>query len=139
MRSEPARRNDVGFTLVEVLTVVLILGTLVLIAVPVFLSSRSLAEKRTCFQNQNTLARATELYLAVDVTFDRRDLSGIVNDEHPIIVQHIVGHAPRCPAGAAPVDPESPTIAEGAYQFDATGNLMGCTLGSLGPHGSFRD
>lgn len=137
--SEPTRHRDAGFTIMEALAVLLILATLVLIAVPVFLSSKALAEKRTCFQNQNTLARATELYLAIDTTFDRRDLAGILTKDHPIVVQHIVGHPPLCPAGLDPADPDRPLISEGAYQFDATGNLMPCTLGSLGPHGSFRD
>lgn len=137
--SGAVRRCERGFTLVELLTVVAILGTLVVIAIPVYLSSVYTAEKRTCFMNQNTLARATELYLAVNRQFKRSDLAGIVNKTHPIVVNHIVRNPPRCPAGADPVDPENPTIAEGAYRYDEAGELVPCTLGSLGPHGSFRD
>lgn len=132
-------RHDAGVTLVELLATLGILATLALIAVPVYVSAKAMAQQRTCFQNQSTLARATELYLAVDPSFDRTDLAGIVTADHPVVVNHIVNHPPRCLSGDPVVDPEFPTLAEGAYQFDETGNLMGCTLGALSPHGRFDD
>lgn len=133
------RGRDAGFTMVELVMVVVLLSILVLLAVPVFISARANAQKRTCFMNQNTLQRATELYLAVNPSNKREDLAGLVNNLHPIVVTHIVGRPPRCPAGDAPGDQGNPTVGEGAYTFDADGNIEPCTLGALGPHGAFDD
>lgn len=139
MKRDGSRMNHAGFTLVELLVAFAVLATLTMIAIPVYVSARALAEQRTCFQNQNTLARAAEVYLSVDVTFQRTDLAGLVNSAHPIIVNHVVGQVPTCPSGDPPVDPDVPSIAEGAYQYDASGSIMGCTLGDLGPHGRYDD
>ncbi len=128
-----------GFTLIEITVVVALLAVLVLLAIPVYVSARDNAEKKTCFMNQNTLQRAAEVYLSLNKTAKASDLEGIVNDAHPVRAQHIVGATPRCPAGEAPADSGNPTAAEGAYRFDANGTLQGCTLGRLGPHGSFMD
>lgn len=139
VRRESSELKEAGFTIVELLTVVGIMATLMMIAVPVYVSAKGLAQQRTCFQNQNTIARATELYLAVAPSYNRSDLTGVVNSSHPIVVEHIVGSVPRCPSGVKPLDAENPTLAEGAYQFDASGKLMGCTSGILTPHGSFDE
>ncbi len=125
--------------MVEVLVVVLILAALVLITVPVYAATSAHSSRRICFQNQNTLERATELYLAVNQDHRRSDLAGIVNSAHPVVVNNIVGQPPRCPSGAKAADPNNRTVAEGAYTFDITGSIVGCTLGALGSHGSYRD
>lgn len=132
-------RDERGFTMVELMVVVLILGVMVLIVIPVYTSATANAARRVCFQNQNTLERATELYLAINRDNARADLQGVVDASHPIVVNQIVGTPPRCPAGDSPSDPENPTIAEGAYTFDANGGIVGCTLGLLAPHGHFTD
>lgn len=131
-------RGEQGFTLTELLAVLLVLVTLIIIAIPVYLSARGVAEKRACFQNQSTLARQAELYLAGHEDAQRADLAGLVTGYHPLLVDSAL-RTPRCPAGMDPVDPGNLTIQEGAYQFDASGALMGCTLGSVGPHGLFTD
>ena len=131
--------NDRGFTLIELTVVVALLAILVLLAIPVYVSARGNAEKRTCFLNQNTLQRAAEVYLSLNKTAQPSDLEGVVNNAHPVRAQHIVGATPRCPAGELPGDKGNPTAAEGAYRFDASGTVEGCALGSLGPHGSFLD
>jgi type IV pilus assembly protein PilA len=53
-----------GFTLEELMVVVLIIGILVAIAVPVFLSSRANAELNTCQANQRTIEGAVQTYNA---------------------------------------------------------------------------
>lgn len=132
-------RGEHGFTMVELMVVVLILGVMVLIVVPVYITATANAARRVCFQNQNTLERATELYLAINSTNSRADLQGTVDSDHPIVVNQIVGTPPRCPAGDKPSNPKNPTIAEGAYAFDAGGSIVGCTRGLPIPHGYFAD
>lgn len=58
------RRKDEGFTLVELMVVILIIGILVAIAIPVFNAARATAEERTCHANQRTIEGAVQQLLA---------------------------------------------------------------------------
>lgn len=57
-------KRDGGFTLVELMVVVLIIGILVAIAVPVFNSAKDKAFANTCKANQRTIAGAVQMYNA---------------------------------------------------------------------------
>lgn len=57
-------RKDEGFTLVELMVVVLIIGILVAIAVPVFLNASANAAAKSCQANQRTLTGAVQTALA---------------------------------------------------------------------------
>ncbi len=54
--------NKKGFTLVELMIVVVILGILVAIAVPIYSASRANAEKKTCFANMRMIVGACAQY-----------------------------------------------------------------------------
>ena len=57
-------RKDEGFTLVELMVVVLIIGILVAIAVPIFNAAKASAQQKTCYANMRTVAGAYQQYLA---------------------------------------------------------------------------
>jgi prepilin-type N-terminal cleavage/methylation domain-containing protein len=57
-------RKQEGFTLVELMVVVLIIGILVAIAIPVFNSAKSNAQRKACFANQRTIEGALQTYAA---------------------------------------------------------------------------
>jgi type IV pilus assembly protein PilA len=55
-------RKDEGFTLVELMVVVLIIGILVAIAVPVFLNASASAQAKSCQANQRTIVGAIQTF-----------------------------------------------------------------------------
>lgn len=55
-------RKKKGFTLIELMIVISIIGVLAAIAIPNFRTVRNRANKKACFANQKTLAGALEMY-----------------------------------------------------------------------------
>jgi len=125
-------RRDAGFTLVELMVVVLIIGILVAVAIPVFNAARNKAQKTTCFANQRMLEGTATTWVSLASGRDLVTLAGTVNGAHPVVVEHIVRRAPSCPSAPTPVDPANPTVAEGAYVFGATGAVQACPYGGHG-------
>ena len=57
-------RNQKGFTLIELMIVIVIIGILAAIAIPRFATVRDDAEEASCKQNMNSLATAEEMHYA---------------------------------------------------------------------------
>lgn len=127
-----------AFTLIELMVVVVIIGILVTVAVPVFFASLANSRLRTCLANQRTIEGVLPAWLAQDQTRDEADAAGVVNATHPLVTGHFLLHPPRCPSAPAAANPGNPTLSEGAYSFDASGNVQPCPFGQIMPHGSFR-
>lgn len=85
------RRKDEGFTLVELMVVILIIGILVAIAIPVFNAARATAERRTCHANQRTIEGAAQQYVA--------DVGGSIDDVDALnlLVPQFISQNPECP------------------------------------------
>ena len=104
---------DEGFTLVELMTVVLIIGILVAIAVPVFNAARSSAQQKTCFANQRTLEGAAVNYSS---QYGSYPAAGPVNATHPLVANGFVKAPPTCPLGGQ------------QYAMDASGTVTVASL-----------
>ena len=129
--------DERGFSLVELMLVVLIIGILVAIAIPVFSTSRANAEERTCFSNQRIIESTAQAWSA-DHEQDLAPLVGVVTGGHPLISAYIFRAPPRCQSAPEPADLMAVTVAEGAYTLDDDGNVSGCTFGTPA-HGKIRN
>lgn len=80
-----------GFTLIELMIVILIIAILVAIAVPVFLSARANAQRRTCQANLRTIDGAINTY---DGQYEAYPPNGTVGS---ILVTSFIKRDPTCP------------------------------------------
>jgi type IV pilus assembly protein PilA len=116
------RRTEEGFTLVELMVVVLIIGVLVAIAIPVFNAAKAKAQQRTCFANQRTIEGAAGLWEGAHPGGSKADLQGLVDAANPMVADNFINRPPYCPA--------APSAALGMYTLDNNGTVNGCTWGS---------
>ena len=117
-------RKDEGFTLVELMVVVLIIGILVAIAIPVFNTARASAWERSCQANQRTIEGACQTYQA-----DTGDLPAAV----ATLISDYIKVNPECPRTG------SSCAAGYALTASPGDTVAGCTggTGSSADHGHF--
>jgi type IV pilus assembly protein PilA len=100
-----APHDGEGFTLVELMVVVLIIGILVAIAIPVFLNASANAQAKTCQANQRTLHGAVQTAIAngvstATVVASNADTS-TANGWGQLLVPTFVKTIPKCPAATS--------------------------------------
>lgn len=90
-------RKDEGFTLVELMVVVLIIGILVAIAIPIFNNASNNAKVKTCDANIRTMRGAIEQYIALDPA----NVYGDIDGSGDLVTEGVLKAAPVCPFGTA--------------------------------------
>jgi len=108
-----------GFTLVELLVVVLILATLMAVALPLYLSSVADSAKKTCRANLQSIANAAQAW---KVKNQANDFTGLVMSS----LTPDLGATPTCPSGG------SYTISLSGSVNDSSGASQTIPTGSLG-------
>jgi prepilin-type N-terminal cleavage/methylation domain-containing protein len=109
--------RNAGFTMVEIMIVVTIIGLLLVIAIPNFTKSRELAQRNTCISNLRVLDTAKQLWSMemVKGSSEEPDESDLVG------VGLYLKKMPLCPAN-------------GVYSFNTVDEWPSCDAGGGTAH-----
>jgi len=103
-----------GFTLVEIMIVVAIIGLLAAIAIPNFVKARGTAQKNACIRNLREIDGAKEQW-----ALENKKSAGSALDE-AAVNSYIKGGGPSCPGGG--------TYTYGNVDSNPTCSIAGHTL-----------
>jgi len=113
MRIKTNRQS--GFTLVEIMIVVAIIGLLAAIAIPNFVKARGTAQKNACINNLRQIDGAKEQW-----ALENKKSAGSTTTDAQVNT-YIKGGAPNCPGG-------------GTYTYNVVDTNPGCSLAASAGH-----
>ena len=117
-----SRSACAGFTLVEIMIVVLIIGVLLNMAAPAFINARDKTQARSCIKNLNNFANAKDEYA----------MENKMSNGTAITWSNLAPYIRASPSTNPVTGPTCPTKGD-AYTYNPIGTLPICTYG--GPVG----
>ncbi len=108
------KTNRMGFTLVEIMIVVAIIGLLAAIAIPSFMKARTTSQQKACINNLRQIEAGKEQW-----ALEARKRQGDTTDATAI--NEYMKKAPTCPSG-------------GTYSYSVIGTDSSCSITYPVPH-----